>query len=452
MFEFKTRLDQIPSLNLLLFFIIVAVTGIVLFRNSKKDTFSILLFLLFYEGLFNYFGVLVLQAHKVIVFLIAIVFFYRKFNKNLISKNDFLLLFVFFLFSVFFFISYYYNPVSFNFAFSQYFKYFLPVLVLLSFNHAVQKGININYYFNLILLLFKMQIFYSFVKLLLIGFNETVIGSVNLSGGSVAAILPIFAFLLIWAQNERQFSKWDWTFILLTLLIPIASNKRAIWFLMPLFVGYFYYFLGGRFSVKRILSVVIIIPLIFYFGVRFNPSLNKERVIWGSFDFEYVIEYAITHNTGGERYQESDVGYGRMGGNQALFDQMLQNPFNIKAMFGYGLSTVYATTYEEFEHEKFNLAGKSSVSGLGRFYLANGYFGVMFFILLVIAICRYLKEFKIRIFFILFFLFDLFSYSGIIFNARTISVLFVLSIIFISNRHALSKPTQQQRFIPLYAK
>ena len=35
---------------------------------------------------------------------------------------------------------------------------------------------------------------------------------------------------------------------------------------------------------KYLKYVLLIIPLIFYLGVRLNPTLNKEEKIWGSFD------------------------------------------------------------------------------------------------------------------------------------------------------------------------
>lgn len=439
MFEFKTSLDEIPGDVLAIYFIVVIISGLVLFFNNKKEPFIILLLLLFYESVFNYLGSISLNIQKIAVFVLALYFFRKAFSTKLISKNDIFLIIALVIFTLSFVISIIFHPVSFNFGFSQYFKYFLPVVIIIAFNHAVLRGIQIEKYYNLLLVLFKLQIAYSILKIFLIGFNEAVIGSVSLRAGSVATVLPILGFLIIWVANEKKFSKKEWVFTILLIIIAVASNKRAIWFILPIFIAYFYFFLGKRISLSKTIIVLMVAPLIFYFGVRFNPTLNKEGKIWGSFDLEYVFDYTDYYTTGGDRHRNTTVGYGRIGGNQVLLEEISKSPYELSSMFGHGLDQIYGTTYEEFDEDKYNLASKGATSGMGRFIIANGYLGALGLILIALAFCYYIPELKIRLIMILFFIFDFYFYAGILFNSRTISVLFVISIILIRHRQYITK-------------
>jgi hypothetical protein len=439
MFEFRTRLDQILPFNLGIYFIILAVSGLVVYRRIRKDALSLLVVLLFYESIFDFLGITFLNIQKILVFIVAMFLFWKHFNKNNISKNDAIIIIMMITFFGFFLISYFLNPVSINFAFSQFFKYLFPFLLILALKHAIEKGIDIEYYYNLLIFLFKIQIAYSVLKLFLLGFNEAIVGSVALRGGAVAALLPVFGFILIWLKNEKRFTSKEWIFIVALLIISIVSNKRAIWFILPIFITYFYFFLGKRISLSKTIIVLTVAPLIFYFGVRFNPTLNKEGKIWGSFDLQYVLDYTDNYTTGGDRHSNTRIGYGRTGGNQILVEKAISDPYNLSNMFGNGLNAAYSVSYAEFEHQRFTLSSKSATSGMGSFFIANGYFGVFALMFLGLSLCLYIKETRIRIIFMLFFLLEFIFYAGVIFNSRTLSALFVICIIFIRYREQLLK-------------
>ena len=104
---------------------------------------------------------------------------------------------------------------------------------------------------NIILFIKKLilfQIIFSVIKILLIGGNEALVGTISYTSGSVATIFPIIAFIFIFKYSDLSKNNKTWLYWLVgLLLISIASNKRSIWFFMPIIFSIIYY---SEFKIK----------------------------------------------------------------------------------------------------------------------------------------------------------------------------------------------------------
>lgn len=418
--------------------------------NNYKNIIKVLVILLFYTGLAAFLGKSIENPYKIVLVLTSIFVVVKNSGLYQRSRKEDLLLIVFLLFSFSFLFSCYVNGDYFTLTFSQYGKYITPVCLYFVLNHLTRKYPDLtDKYIFLFFSLLTIQIILSFVKIFSIGIQESTVGSIAYIGGGQAAILPVMGFILVWVYKKGILEKKDWLYIFSLLFIGFASMKRAIWFIMPVFILLFMYYVPGKVKSKQWLYISILVPFIFYLGIRFSPTLNKEGKIGGSFNFQYVKDYAQEYNFG-KKSESSEIksGEGRGGATLLLFEKLFQNEsLTFNDYLGYGLQEMYTTDYGTFDEEKFGVNSKGAATGIFQTYITSGYIGILFTILFLISIIMLIKEPRIRITIGLFMFYDYLFYSGLILRTQALFVLLFFIIIY-ANRQFEENFSKKLSFCP----
>jgi hypothetical protein len=404
----------------------VLLTFIYILYKNRKNSIKVLIVLCFYSGLAAFFGKGIENSYKVGLVLFSIYVLLKYHGLSGLNKKGGLLLLVFVLFSVSFLYSTYINGDYFKLIFSQYGKYVTPICLFFVFNSVLIKDprafISLR---DLFFTLLTTQILLSAVKIFTIGVVESTVGSLSFTGGGVAAEVPVLGFILLWLQKRGEFKRKDWIYTFLLLLIGVASVKRAIWFIMPVIVFLFMYYVNRKLKIGKVWYFLPIVPFIFYLGVRLNPSLNREGRVGGSFDLQFAIDYVQSYNFGKTK-ETSDIqlGQGRGGATFLLFEKA----FNSKSLsfndfWGSGLQQIYTTNYEQFDNEKYGVNSKGAVTGVFQTYIVSGFIGVIFTILLIFSILYMIKEPRIRTTIAILMFWDYLFYSGLILRMQSLLIL-----------------------------
>jgi hypothetical protein len=416
-----------------IYWIIVLLTFLYIIRKNYKSQLKVLIILCFYSGLASFPGKSIENPYKIVLVVFSFYLLFKNNGLSHLSKKELILLLVFLLFSVSFFCSALINKDYFNLTFSQFGKYVTPIFLFFVLHRILIKRpgsfVTLNALFFSLL---SIQIILSFVKIITIGFKESTVGSIAYDGGGPAAILPILGFILLWLDKKGNFTRNDWIYTLLLFLIGIVSFKRAILFIMPVFIFMFMYYVPRRLKAKHLLYGIPLLPLIFYIGVRLNPTLNKEGKMGGSFDFRFVLDYAQNYSFG--KTSEStgiQLGQGRGGATFLLFSKLINDQsLSFKDIWGTGLKEVYTTDYEEFEKNNYEVNSKGSITGVFQSYLTAGFVGVLVTILLLISIAGLILEPRIRLVIALLLFWDYLFYSGLILRTQSLMVLLFFIIIY----------------------
>lgn len=428
MFEFKTIIHPIPFNQLILYYLLALVIYIVFLRNIKFTTLSLIILLLFNQGF-----IILLDENnrpsKVLFIILSTLLLFKSKNIKL-NKSEQRILYLFILFTFFFFMNYIINGVPLLWAGYQYYKYYVPFVLFFA-----MKGLNMSsedafYYGNLILKLILFQVAFSILKIAIIGFRENITGTISNTGGGIGIGYAIMGTILYWAMNNKELKGKDWIYVLSFLMIPIASNKRAIWFIYPIIIILIMYEKITRLSARRVAYIIILVPFLIYFGFRLNPSLNPERKLWGSFDFNYAINYALSYSGVSEEKLEDPYAQGRWGSSALIVKTTLQNPFSRESILGYGRSrTGYLS--EEFNPLDYGLLKTTSMSAIGFMILQMGWPATLLLILLFINMIYTISDKKIANIIAFYVLWDVMLYSGSMINGTFQSILLVLTIMII---------------------
>lgn len=408
-------------------------TFIYILLKNNENPIKVLIILCFYSGLAAFFGKGIENSYKVLLVLFSIFVLLKYNGLSGLGKREGLLLLGFLFFSISFLFSTYINGDYFKLIFSQYGKYVTPICLFFVFNSVLIKDprafINLR---DLFFSLLTMQILLTIIKILIIGINENTVGSLAFTGGGVATVVPVLGFILLWLKKRGEFGRKDWIYTFLLLLIAFASEKRAIWFIMPVFIFLFMYYVTKKVKISKLLYFLPIVPFIFYLGVRLNPSLNKENRIGGSFDLQFTLDYVQSYNFGKtEETSEVQLGQGRGGATFLLFDRAFgSQPLSFNDLWGYGLQQIYTTNYEQFDNEKYGVNGKGAVTGVFQTYIVSGFIGVIFTILLIFSILNLIKEPRIRITIAILMFWDYLFYSGLILRIQSLLILLFFIIIY----------------------
>lgn len=123
--------------------------------------------------------------------------------------------------------------------------------------------------------------------------------------------------------------------ILGVLIIAISSGKRAVVFLIPLFlmISNILNINSLKNGFKSVFLFIVISPMIIYVLVRAAPSLNPERKVWGTFDVDYVLNYSDDY-TSSTRVGVQNKLSNRSTTTSYVFEKLLNNSGNF--LFGYG--------------------------------------------------------------------------------------------------------------------
>lgn len=237
--------------------------------------------------------------------------------------------------------------------------------------------------------LLLIQVVASFIKFILIGQEEKYAGTILISGGSLNTIIPLASisfFLSIYYFYEK--SNTYLYACLGMVFMAFVGNKRAFWFLLPSLMLVFSIivtrtrsnWLETTIRFLRFVPIIIILGVIsVYFGARLVPSLNPDGVIWGSFDLDFLIDYIISYQTGGDA--NSDYAAGRFGTSQAIM-LYFNNESLGHQLFGAGPETFIGFSNEDGIQHDFGVRSLSHFTGFTFFLSSVGYFGafaLMFF-------------------------------------------------------------------------
>ncbi len=398
----------------------------------KRDYFFLLTILFFFEGLFTFFGQITWDLYKISLPIFAIFILVIRRGVIRISRRDQFVVSAFLLLSFSFFLSSYLNNDYLLLILNQYSKYLLPFLsYFLVKAHANQFG-NLDRMVNLIKDLLNLQIVLTIVKFFLLGIYEDVVGSISSQGGSAAAVLPILGFIFIWMNKSGRLKRKDWIYILMLLFIGVVSMKRAIWIIFPIFAVLLFYYVPRRALSIRYLYLLPLILLLFYIGVRLNPSLNKERDVWGSFDFSHTYEYIESYTFGEEK--ESSIHVGR--GSATLWTlESIFSPNIRKSFTGNGLLHMYASNPGKPENPSsaIKISGLNSITmatGLFQNYYTGGLLGVFSFLTYILVLCLGVRYSRIRHVLFLCFAWEYFMYANSLMRTPALSFFFIFLIIY----------------------
>jgi hypothetical protein len=410
------------------YYLIVFLSFIYLLYKFRKTTFSIFIIVLFYNGLFSFISKDIQNFYKITLTLIS---FYYLVNKRYINSTQRIkFVFISFIFfSIVFFYSSYLNNDYFFIIFSQYSRYFvLFSLFLILYRNQGDENFKQRIE-NVLYPILLVQIGLTIVKFVIMGLTESIVGSIGSQGGALATSLPIMAFIFLWMKRNGRLQSKDWGIILGFLFIGFVSSKRAIWFVMPIIVALFMFYIPKRrIPPKSLLFALLAVPLIFYLGVRFNSSLNKEGVVGGSYDTKFAVDYAQDYMFGDEGSKKA--GTGRGGATIMLFDKFQMSNLNQKDWFGYGLRYMYATDYDEFQELDFGISTKGAATGVFQSYVSNGYIGILVSLLFALSMLIKTRNKRLKYVIIAFFCWEYFFYTGIIIREYSLSFLLIFIIIF----------------------
>lgn len=427
MFEFKTSIHDIPVNQLYLYYFLLFALYLFFLRGIKPTYLTATIMLLFNQGfllsLFENVGPPLTKAMFVLLILVLLM----KARIRGISKKEQSVLWLFIVFTVLFFLNYILNQISLIWAFYQYYKYFLPVALY----YAI-KGLNLNnnenvYYSHLVIKLLWFQIAFSVVKLLVLGFRENIIGSLSNTGGGIGIGYAIMGTIMYWTMRGQNLKGKDWWFVALLLIIPIASNKRAIWFLYPIIISLLMLNRISRQTLRKIASVIILIPIIVYFGFRLNPTLNPEKRLWGSFNMEYAFDYVLSYSGASEEKLSGDYAQGRWGASSAILSNTLRDPFSRESLLGFGRERA-GRTGDEFRGEDYGLMRGTMISALGIMIVQMGWLATLLIISVFLRLIYTIPDRKIARIVAFYVLWDTIFYSGSMINVPIQSILLVLSI------------------------
>ena len=440
MFEFKTSLHPIPINQLILFYLIALFIYILFLRNIKFTTLSLIILLLFNQG----YIILLDESNrpsKVLFIILSLLLLFKGINNLKLDKREQRILLLSILFTFFFFLNYIVNGISLIWASYQYYKYFVPIVLFFALKGINMSSEDATYYGNLVIKLILFQVAFSILKLIIIGFRENITGTISNTGGSIGVSYSILGTIFYWAMNGKEIKGKDWLYILSFLIVPIASNKRAIWFIYPLIIFLLMLDKINRLSPKRIAYIIILIPCLIYFGFRLNPSLNPEKKLWGSFDFNYGVNYALSYSGVSEEKLMSPYAQGRWGASSAIVKTTFQNPFSRESLLGFGRSRRGEINTDIFNPTDYGLMPGTMISSLGIMIVQMGWPATLLLILLFINMIYTIPDKKIANIIAFYGILDVVLYGGDLICNPIHNILLILVIMII--RSLISNNSQK---------
>jgi len=179
--------------------------------------------------------------------------------------------------------------------------------------------------------------------------------------------------------------------------------------------------------------VIALIPILFYLGIRLNPTLNREQKVWGSFDSHYAFDYAYEYSYGApETAAEQKLAIGRGGATNYLLKRMISGDLTKEDLFGKGLTLMYVEGAKDDKYfkEKYNINSIGSANGFFQTYVVFGFIGTFITLLLVFSLLRKVNNKRILFGLICIYLWEFFFYTGTILREPALSFLFVYLIVF----------------------
>lgn len=428
--------------TLLIYNIAVLIALIFLLKRYKSNQIAIFIIILFWGGLFADMGKMVQNIYKIAMVAFAIHLPYKYYFKNEIRtvRPLWIALGAFVVFVVCAnLIVHRESPLL---VFAQMYKYIVPAALFPILFHACKHTINayrLNRLFGEILVI---QVGLNVVKLVLVGgWYEGLVGSITgVAGGGAGTTLPLLG--LCWFAlntNMNINNKKSVLFLIGFLFIGWMAGKRAVWLLFPILFFLLGIFVSKTISIKRMLPLFLLLPLFLYLGLRFSPTLNPEKKIWGSFDPQYAWNYTMEYSAGKkDEVGDREVGTGRVGANSLLFQTFFNKGDALSTstrLIGLGGGHVFAPNYEDYSNRDYYLgiSTRGALTGFGMFLMAFGVVGLILFILYILRLIFYTKNRNLRYIFGGVILFDFVFYNSTIVQNPALMV-FMMFLITYSNK------------------
>lgn len=284
-------------------------------------------------------------------------------------------------------------------------RFYIFYLALINLNIDEQFSKKIN---NILFTLFVIQIPVAAIKFYFYGVSEETIGTYAVVGGGNTTIIPLLC--LAYLFSYYSFYKKRIIYIILGfgfIIYGLIGAKAALLFLIPLaLAGLYYlnYIKGKGFNFVRdfatIFLIVIVSATIVVAYVKYQPRLNPEKKIGGSFNLKYAYNYAKKYTTG-ESYKERNIeaehAAGRIATTKLALSKILNGGF-VQIFFGYGPGIMTASALDEKAYMNPRImAIKKSYGHTGAIYVfvEYGFLGFfIFFAVYSIFIIRCYKLFK----------------------------------------------------------
>ena len=142
---------------------------------------------------------------------------------------------------------------------------------------------------------------------------------------------------------------------------------------------------------RQVVTFSTLVLVVFYFGVKYNYTLNPEYIIGGTFNLEHVYKYAYDYST----FIDAD-GYssGRFSGIIAVFNSMLdKQPIN--KLIGFGPSELIGATHLDYKQYSFGVSRLMAINGWSNALISIGFIGaivtVIFYLNISIFVYRFTK-------------------------------------------------------------
>lgn len=431
---------------------------IYLLRCYKQDRVAVLLLLMFFPSLFIFLGVNVHNLYKAGVLGYTLYCMIKQKAWKHTQTIDSLWTGVFMLFSGAYFISVSQTTGNtITIVFSQFARYIETYCLYFLLKDRVcdkQQGAK---YLQILYFVFLVQIIVALVKLIVFrGYQiEGLVGTMTISGGAQGTTIPILGFIVLWFYRNGKMAWKDWMFVVGLLLVGFTTGKRAVWFVLPFVIAAFMIYVQGIRLNKYIVLGIVAIPIVFYFGARLTPTLNPEHKVWGSFDLEYMFDYAETYQFGEEGLtgtiehpvQVSSMGgklsttgpidaEGRGGATVALIELLFSDyPLQKGDIWGIGFSNMYSLDYATFAKLPLTISlnHKGSATGLFQSYVTTGYVGIFTTILFCFLPFFFIRHKRLRWVLLGIAAWEYFMYTGMIFRTPAFMAVFLL-VLFYSNQ------------------
>lgn len=421
-----------------LYYWVALMLMLVLLWSYRKNMFAILIILMAFAGVFDFFiprGTQLLNIVTVLLttYLIMTNKVWEEF------RHIRYLMIAFGVFSIYFITDNLLVHVDdILFVFSQYSKYYVPFTCLLLFIHYGRKGITYLHYFNrLIGLILLIQVFMSAYKFFLFKghYWEGMVGTFGgIYGGGTGTGLPLVALCWVAINSNMDIRKWkSWLFVAGLLLLGIAAGKRAVIFLFPILLIVLSIFVCKNRYSKRIWLIFAVVPLFFYLGARLTPSFNPENKVWGSFNLAYVLDYTEKYSTG--HVEDGDTYKGRVGSAWSFWNILKDTDnMSIDKFLGEGVQRAYTSAEDRDAYNKFGqdygLNSRGDITGILMLYIAIGVVGVVLLIIYYVFLFRIVQYKRLRWVLFLLVMFDFIFYNSTIIRNPFVSTLMMFVIVY----------------------
>lgn len=431
-----------------LYYWVALMLMLVLLWSYRKNMFAILIVLMSFAGIFDFFVPRGTQLLNIVTVLLTTYLIMTNKVWEEFRHIRYLMI-AFGVFSIYFITDNLLVHVDdILFVFSQYSKYYVPFACLLLFIHYGRKGITYLHYFNrLIGLILLIQVFLSAYKFLLFKghYWEGMVGTFGgVYGGGTGTSFPLVALCWGAINSNMDIRKWkSWLFVAGLLLVGIATGKRAVILLFPMLFLLLSVFVCKKKYSNRVWIVIAMAPLLFYLGVRLTPTFNPENKVWGSFDLEYMMNYTEDYSMGKvEEGEEREKYTGRVGSALTFWNIFKDiDSYSTQTLLGEGVERAYSTIelgddYDEFHNaytqfgKDYGLNHRGDITGILMLYIAIGVVGVVLFIVYYWFLFKLVKYNRLRIVLFALVMFDFIFYNSFSIRDPFVSLLMMFVIVY----------------------